>query len=97
MTRSPIPRKLILAVWERDEGLCQKCGGQGSSPPHHIAYGGTGRKRVHRVENLITLCMDHHTEAHSTRAMRTWTEDWSRNKYGPVIDELLSKKWSGEK
>ena len=94
MTRNPIPPKLIREVWERDEGLCQYCGGQGSTPPHHIVPAGMGGKRVHRVENLVTLCIDHHRESHSTKAMKTWTEDWSRERYGSVVDELLARKWS---
>lgn len=97
MTRNPIPRKLILAVWERDEGLCQKCGRQGSSPPHHIVYGGTGRRRVHRIENLITLCLECHTECHSTKDAREWAQEWSRERYGGIVDELIREKWSGEK
>ncbi len=97
MKRNPIPRKLIIAVWERDDGLCRYCGGAGTSPPHHISYGGTGRRRVHRIENLITLCGRCHTEAHSTKARREWTVWWSREMYGGVIDELLREKWSGEK
>lgn len=92
--RNPIPRKLQQEVWERDEGLCQHCFRQGSLPPHHIVPAGMGRKRVHRIENLIILCIKCHTEAHKTRKMREWCEDWGRDRYGSIIDDLKMAKWS---
>jgi 5-methylcytosine-specific restriction endonuclease McrA len=92
----PIPKKLIKAVLERDDGICQYCGRQGANI-HHIAYGGTGRARRHIKENLITLCLECHGAAHRSKEMRGWTYEWSRNRYGNVIDKLLELKWSGEK
>lgn len=92
----PIPKKLIKAILERDDGICQYCGRQGANI-HHIAYGGTGRKRIHCIENLITLCLECHREAHSNKEMRAWTYEWSRQKYGDKVDKLLQEKWSNEK
>ena len=92
----PIPKKLIKAVLERDGSICQHCGRQGANI-HHIAYGGTGRARKHIIENLVTLCLDCHSGAHSSKEMREWTYDWSRKRYGNTIDKLLALKWSGEK
>jgi 5-methylcytosine-specific restriction endonuclease McrA len=92
----PIPKKLVKAILERDDGICQYCGRQGANI-HHIAYGGTGRVRRHIKENLITLCLDCHREAHSSKDMREWTYEWSRKRYGNTIDKLLALKWSGEK
>ena len=94
--RNPIPQSIILQVVERDDGICQYCGRQGANI-HHIAYGGTGRVRRHIKENLITLCLDCHREAHSSKDMREWTYEWSRKRYGNTIDKLLALKWSGEK
>ena len=93
---NPIPKSIILQVMERDEGICQYCGRQGANI-HHIAYGGTGRKRIHCIENLITLCLECHREAHSNKEMRDWTYTWSRQKYGDKVDKLLAEKWSNEK
>src|SRR5690554_4853466 len=92
----PIPKKLIKAVLERDDGICQYCGRQGANI-HHIVPAGIGGKRIHRIENLITLCLDCHREAHSSKDMREWTYEWSRKRYGNTIDKLLALKWSNEK
>lgn len=91
-----IPKKLREEVEERDGGQCQYCFNSGAHQ-HHIIYGGTGRRRIHRIENLITLCLGCHGEAHKRRKMREWCYQWSRDRYGGVVDELLRKKWSGEK
>ncbi len=92
----PIPKKLIKAILERDGSICQYCGRQGINI-HHIVPAGMGRKRIHAIENLITLCLDCHKGAHSSKDMREWTYDWSRKRYGNTIDKLLALKWSGEK
>ncbi len=92
----PIPKKLIKAILERDNGICQYCGKQGANI-HHIAFGGTGRARRHIKENLITLCLECHSRAHSNREMREFTYEWSRQRYGDVIDKLLADKWSNKK
>ena len=92
MPRNPIPPALIRLILERDEGLCQKCHGRGEDI-HHIVFGGTGRRRVHREENMLTLCRACHDTAHSKRWMREWTYEWSRERYGNVVDKLLREKW----
>ena len=92
----PIPKKLIKAVLERDGSICQHCGRQGANI-HHIVPAGMGSKRLHIKENLITLCLDCHREAHTSKDMREWTYAWSRQRYGNVIDKLLAEKWSSNK
>ena len=97
-SRNPTPQELLDQVYERDGGMCQDCGVYcGYSIPHHIIHGGTGRKRIHRIENLITLCQYHHEKAHSSRDYREWTYTWSRQKYGDKVDKLLQDKWSDKK
>ena len=91
-----MPDIVIKQVIERDEGICQYCGKWGVNI-HHILFGGTGRRRIHTVENLITLCGECHRGVHSTRAMRDWTYTWSRQKYGDKVDKLLADKWSNKK
>jgi 5-methylcytosine-specific restriction endonuclease McrA len=93
---NPIPQNIILQVMERDNGICQHCGRQGANI-HHIVPAGMGGKRIHAIENLITLCLDCHSGAHSSKEMREWTYAWSRKRYGNTIDRLLALKWSGEK
>ena len=101
-SRNPISKKLLEQVYERDGGICQYCGkwGRYGTPDtniHHCVFGGTGRKRIHMIENLITLCGECHRGVHSNRAMREWTYSWSRARYGDVIDKLLADKWSDKK
>lgn len=96
MRAKPIPKKLIKAILERDNGICQHCGRPGENI-HHIIFGGIGRRRIHAKENLITLCLDCHRLAHNVKSMRVWTYEWSRKKYGKTVDKLLESKWSGEK
>jgi 5-methylcytosine-specific restriction endonuclease McrA len=55
----PIPKKIIKAVLERDDSICQHCGRQGVNI-HHIVPAGMGGKRIHAIENLITLCIECH-------------------------------------
>jgi 5-methylcytosine-specific restriction endonuclease McrA len=92
----PIPKKIIKTVLERDDGICQYCGRQGANI-HHIVPAGMGRKRIHAIENLITLCLDCHRLAHNVKSMKVWTYEWSRKKYGNTIDKLLELKWSNKK
>ena len=73
----PIPKKLIKAVLERDDGICQSCGRQGANI-HHIAFGGTGRARRHIKENLITLMPRSATGKRTGTRRCEWTYQWSR-------------------
>jgi 5-methylcytosine-specific restriction endonuclease McrA len=92
----PIPKKLIKAILERDNGICQYCGNRGVNI-HHIIPAGLGGKRKHLIENLITLCGECHMGVHSSKEMRDWTYTWSRQRYGNAIDRLLAEKWSNKK
>ena len=92
---NPIPKKLQTQVWERDGGECQYCHAPVALPPHHIIPSGMGRKRVHRIENMILLCIHCHTKAHRDKRVREWCENWGRERYGGIIDELKREKWRG--
>ena len=91
----PIPKKLVQEVLDRDNGVCQICFRPGDDI-HHIAVAGMGRKKVHELENLITLCRKCHNRAHSEAKMRRKCEDWSYNLYGMRIFEIKQMKWSDE-
>jgi 5-methylcytosine-specific restriction endonuclease McrA len=89
-----LPKRLAEEVINRDENICQKCGKYGGQL-HHVVFGGIGRRKIHKLENLITLCQDCHRLAHSSKDMREWTYQWTRNRYGRAVDKLLKDKWSG--
>lgn len=61
MPRSPVPRGLRAAVWERDDGRCQRCGVllyDRACSLHHRRPRRAGGTAVgaHTPENLILLC-----------------------------------------
>lgn len=88
-----IPAKIRAAVHERDGHVCQKSGERGTEI-HHIVPGGMGRRRVHTIENLITLSLEMHDWAENTEEGRRWCEDWSRERYGNIVD--LIKRYGHE-
>ena len=92
---NPIPKKLQMQVWERDGGECQYCHAPGAHIHHCVYGGGFGRKRVHRLENLVLLCVRCHGLCHTLESMRRWAENWSRKIYGGIVDELKREKWRG--
>jgi 5-methylcytosine-specific restriction endonuclease McrA len=79
---------------ERDEDTCQLCGKR-AVEVHHIVPAGMGGKRVNELYNMLCLCDECHKLAHRSRKTRERLEDWSRERYGPVIDELIMKKRGG--
>lgn len=89
-----IPKSLLAKVDERDKHICQRCGAKGTEH-HHIAFGGgMGRRRIHTIENLITLCLGCHKLAQTTKEMREWCMQWSRERYGNIVD--LIKRYGHE-
>jgi 5-methylcytosine-specific restriction endonuclease McrA len=67
--------KTIREILERDDYQCVRCGSRYlEAVPHHITYksqGGLGTK-----DNGVTICLDCHKEAHTTREVREWFEKW---------------------
>jgi 5-methylcytosine-specific restriction endonuclease McrA len=88
-----IPRKVKIAVYERDNGCCIWCGKQGQPNAHYIArsQGGLGIE-----ENILTLCWDCHRKYDQTTArakMRDFFKGYLKSIY-PEWDEnkLIYKK-----
>lgn len=79
-------KKLKRAVWERDNYQCQHPG-CGSTllekTPHHIKFKSQGGKD--RLDNLVSLCPNHHREVHEGKQSAYWRkhwENWASAKYG---------------
>ncbi|QRN86015.1 HNH endonuclease [Clostridia bacterium] len=80
--------KLVI---ERDQRICQLCGKR-ATDVHHIVPAGMGGKRVNEPYNMICLCDECHRRAHKDRTFRVSMEDWSRERYGNKVDELILRK-----
>jgi 5-methylcytosine-specific restriction endonuclease McrA len=99
-----IPKRVRQAVYDRDEGVCQMCG-RPTQNIHHIIGGGMGRRRCHHIANLITLCdfpydPNCHDQTHRgkrSEELQQWCENWSRERYGDVIDQIKQEgvKYAG--
>ena len=55
---------LYKKAWERDKGICQRCGKwvPPGTPPHHIIFRSQGGED--KLENLVTLCLECHQMIH---------------------------------
>lgn len=63
---SDIPVSVRRIVYKRDEYRCRWCGRSNAGIDlHHINYRSSGGK--HTPENLISLCREHHSMAHSNK------------------------------
>lgn len=97
MPRSPVPRGLRAAVWDRDEGRCQRCGrliqGGPSSLHHRRPRRAGGSAGAHTAENLVLLCgtgttgCHQHVESHRADAYEAgWlVHSWGNPAVVPVL------------
>lgn len=95
MKAKKVPLSVKRTVYERDNGQCQGCGRPVpfGPDPHHICFRSQARRdMVHRKENLVTLCYLCHQNAHLFAEHRRKWEEWSRKKYGDVIDQIRGKE-----
>lgn len=53
-------KKIVQAVLERSQGLCEWCGNSEMVQLHHIINGNGKRKQHESVESVIALCWTHH-------------------------------------
>ena len=75
-------RKMVVKL---DGGACRVCGTRDNLHVHHIRYrgqpGGTDE-----VDNLITLCLEHHALVHTDKKL-----------YQPRLFELVKKRVMGDR
>jgi hypothetical protein len=69
-----IPFDVRKSVDERDGRFCRCCGTYAGTARelHHVVYGGSvrgmGGRRVHNVDEIVTLCgLCHHTRVHAQK------------------------------
>lgn len=65
-----MPRETWLAVWDRDEGLCRRCGHAGTEV-HHRRPKGLGGTSVnpHTMPRMVLLCTPCHQWVHAHPAL----------------------------
>ena len=87
MTR--MPRETWLAVWDRDEGLCRRCGHAGTEV-HHRRGRGAGGTSVdpHNLARLVLLCGPCHQRVESYRA-EAYASGFAIRRSEPDSDEQI--------
>lgn len=97
-----IPAKMRAEVDERDQGYCRVCGryvGEARAL-HHIRFGGDvqgmGGRRLHRVDNLITVGWlfqhDCHSMIHADKGL--WTPLAIQVAVNPGVTMLQLHRWA---
>jgi len=61
----PLPRKISLAVYRRDDWHCRHCNCNSGLTPHHVIYQSAGGPDS--LNNLLTLCIKCHNDVHEGR------------------------------
>ena len=68
MPYTGLPQDLKEAVWERDNYRCRWCGATNQGVDiHHIEY--RRGYQQDRLDNLVTLCREHHGFVHDSYAI----------------------------
>src|SRR5690625_2311512 len=67
-------------IYERDNGLCQQCGKQGSEI-HHVKFKSRGGRGV--LTNGLTLCQLCHKEVHMSGELTDYWLTVFVDRYGP--------------
>jgi len=58
-------KKIVKAIQERSEGMCERCGSFGVDPHHLLS--GSNKAETETVENVLWLCRACHTYLHSAQ------------------------------
>ena len=88
--RNNFSRKVREEIYERDKGLCQECGMQGTEV-HHVKFRSGGGRGV--VTNGLLLCSTCHMKVHQVRKLaRKWQEIYEE-RYG---SEYYKDSWDLE-
>jgi len=71
-------------VYDRDAGICQRegCKKEGQELHHKIFRSEGGSDDP---SNLVLLCSEHHTEAHSEKKWEEYWRNWKPKKYLDII------------
>jgi 5-methylcytosine-specific restriction endonuclease McrA len=78
------------AVWERANGVCERCGRRRGAHVHHLIYGGL-RKGQEPLEWLQLVCLDCHGLYHPNHRFRT-----PREQKAIAARRAKRRKWRAE-
>lgn len=78
--RNNFSREVRKQIYERDNGLCQECGRQGTEI-HHCVFRSSGGRGV--FSNGVLLCSDCHRKVHQSRSLADKWRKIMEERYGP--------------
>lgn|SRR5690625_925462 len=78
--RNSFSKSTRNAIYERDNGQCQMCGGIGTEI-HHVVFRSQGGRGVET--NGLTLCRSCHRRVHDDVELAEYWVDVFADKYGP--------------
>lgn len=94
-----IPTSVRKEIFERDGGICRMCGTLPTWPTaeiHHIIYGGDqrgmGGRRVHNVDEMVSLCRLCHLRAHNRKGY--WQPILLRAVQCPGVTAFQIARWA---
>lgn len=72
--------KAYKKVDERDQGICQHpgCGSTYRVDHHHCEARSLAKDRIDCVENIVTLCQNHHHGSEGPEESAHWREYWKQ-------------------
>lgn len=79
-SRNTFPKSVRKAIYERDNGKCQVCGGIGTEI-HHVMFRSRGGRGVET--NGLTLCHTCHSKIHQDNELAEYWINVFADRYGP--------------
>lgn len=80
--RNNFTKETRKAIYERDYGMCQQCGGLGTEI-HHVRFRSQSGRGV--FTNGLTLCTPCHRKVHEDAELAEYWMNVFTDRYGPVF------------
>jgi len=78
-SRNEFSNKTRQEIWDRENGMCQCCGGRGEEI-HHSRFKSQQGRGVY--SNGILLCHNCHEQTHQSREMADYWREWCLERWG---------------